>query len=188
MPTSSRRSALRGLVLTPSFLVQLVPVGIDAHIVLGWWSSTTLCLPQFSRWRMSVHFDVWPRELPRTGLSAIQQQELLRRLAWAIGRRTRYFPDSPLAYVERVKEPLLSAFLPQKGPFVMANAPTEASEVISRSRLWELVYLELSFSFGARRPPHDLHIVLVDVICMLARNQFPLTTPPPAGWRSYLRW
>ena len=57
---------------------------------------------------MSVHLDVWLRELSRAGLTATAQQELLQRLAWAIDRRTRYFPDPPLAYVERMQELLLS--------------------------------------------------------------------------------
>ena len=93
---------------------------------------------------MSVHLDVWLRELARTGLPAPAQQELLRRLARAIDRRTRYFPDPPLAFVERMEELLFSAFSPQKAPLAIANAPDEASEILSRSRAWVLAYLELS--------------------------------------------
>ena len=65
---------------------------------------------------MSAQSDAWLRELSRAGLSATEQQDLLQRLAQAIDRRTRYFPDCPLAFVERMKERLLSAFLPEKGP------------------------------------------------------------------------
>ena len=99
---------------------------------------------------MSAPLDVWLRELPRTGLTATAQQELLQRLAWAIGRRTRYFPGPPLAYVDRTKELLRSAFLPQKGPLVIPNSPDEASEVLSRSRAWEPANLELSTLGGKR--------------------------------------
>ena len=83
---------------------------------------------------MSVNIDFWVRELARAGLPASEQQELLQRLAWTIDCRTKYFPDSPLAYVGSMKELLLSAFLPQPGPIVIANAPGLPSEVLSRSR------------------------------------------------------
>ena len=77
-----------------------------------------------------------------------------------------------------MKELLLSTFLPQKGPIVIENAPNMASEVLSRSRAWELAYSELSILDADSRPLHDLHAALVDVICMMARNEFPLTIPP----------
>ena len=99
-------------------------------------------------------------------------------LACTIDRRARYFPDAPMAYVARAKELLLSAFLPQVGPYIFVNAPPAASERISRSRAWELVYSELSMLDGSRILLHDLHFALVDVICMIARNDFPLTIPP----------
>ena len=127
---------------------------------------------------MSGRLDDWLRELYRAGLSTAEQQDLLQRLSQTIGRRTRYFPDPPLAFVERMKELLLSAFSPQKGPLTIANAPDEASGILSRIRAWELAYLELSTLDGARRFLRDLHITLVDVICVLARNDFPLTIPP----------
>ena len=123
---------------------------------------------------MSVHLDFWIRELSRTGLPAPAQQELLRRLAWAIDCRTKYFPDPPLACVERMKELLLSTFLPQKDPIVIENAPNMASGAPSPSRAWGLAYLELSMLDADRRPLHDLHTMLADVICMMARNDFPL--------------
>ena len=127
---------------------------------------------------MSAHLDDWLRELSRAGLSATEQQDLLQRLSRTIDLRTRYFPDSPLAYVESANELLLSAFLPQKGPLIIANSPAEASEIISRSRAWELAYLELSMLDADRRPLRDLHTMIADVICLLARNDFPLTIPP----------
>ena len=51
-----------------------------------------------------------------------------------------------------MKELLLSAFLPQEGPLSIANAPNEASEILSRSRAWELAYLELSMLDADHRP------------------------------------
>ena len=52
---------------------------------------------------MSVHLDVWLRELSRAGLSTTAQQELLAQLASTIDCRARYFPGPPRAYLERVK-------------------------------------------------------------------------------------
>ena len=72
----------------------------------------------------------------------------------------------------------LSAFLPRKGPIVVATAPREASEIAPRSRAWELAYLELSMLDCARRPLRGPHMVLVDVICIMARNDSPLTISP----------
>ena len=106
------------------------------------------------------------------------QQELLARLASTIVRRVRYFPDEPVACLKRVEDLLLSAILPQKGPYIFVNDPPAASGRISRSRAWELVFLELSTLDGTRRPLRDLHVMLVNVLCMVARNEFPLTIPP----------
>ena len=92
---------------------------------------------------MSTNIDFWARELSRAGAPAPAQQELPQCLAWAIETRTEYFPDSPLAYVGSMKELLLSTFLPQKGPIVIADTPGMSSEVLSRSRAWELAYFEL---------------------------------------------
>ena len=78
---------------------------------------------------ISTNLDLWVRELSRAGLPAPAQQELLRRLAWAIGTRTKYFPNSPPAYVGSMKELLLSTFLPQKGPIVIANDPGSPPEI-----------------------------------------------------------
>ena len=77
-----------------------------------------------------------------------------------------------------MKELLLSTFPPQKGPIVTANAPGLPSEVFSRSKAWEVAYLELSMLDAKNRPLNDLHATLVDVICLMARNEFPLTVPP----------
>ena len=101
---------------------------------------------------MSVYLDVGLRELSRAGLFPSAQQELLARLAPAIDCRARYFPDAPMAYLARAKDLLLSAFLPQKGPYLLVSDPPAASERISRCRAWELVYLELSMLGGSRRP------------------------------------
>ena len=127
---------------------------------------------------MSPNTDFWVRELSRTGLPAPEQQELLQRLSWALETRTKYPPDSPLAFVGSMKELLLSNFLPQKGPKVIANAPGMASEVFSRSTASELAYSELSMLDAKNRLLDDLHAMLVDVICLMARNEFPLAVPP----------
>ena len=133
---------------------------------------------------MSVHLDVWLRELSRAGLSPSAQKELLAQLAPTLECRARYFPDAPRAYLARVKDLLIPAFLPQTGPLSITMDPPAAPERISRCRAWELVYLEFSLLGGPRRPVHELHSVLVDVICMMARNEFPLTVPP--RWLSEL--
>ena len=89
---------------------------------------------------MSVHLNVWLREFSRAGMPPPAQQELLARLASAIDRRARYFPDEPTAYLARVEDLLLWALRPQKGLYIFANDPPAASERISRCRAWELVY------------------------------------------------
>ena len=121
---------------------------------------------------MSANLDFWVRELPRAGLPTPAQQELPQRLAWTIGRRAIFSPDAPLAYVDRMKELLPSTCLPQKGLIIIAHAPGMASEVLSRSRAWELANLELSMLDAKKRPLNDLHAMLVDVICLTARNDF----------------
>ena len=83
---------------------------------------------------MSVHLDVWFRELSRAGLPPSAQRELLATLATTIDCRARYFPDAPRAYLARVQDLLISAFLPQKGPLSIDVDPPTAPERISRSR------------------------------------------------------
>ena len=46
------------------------------------------------------------------------------------------------------------------------------------------MHLELFLLDGSRRPVHELHTVLVDIICMMARNEFPLPILP--RWLSEL--
>ena len=168
------------LAITPSSLVELcVGWARCAHRPGVVVFDSILRASGFAYWAMSAHLDVWLRELSRAGLPAPAQQELPQRLAWAIDCRTRYFPDSPAAYVERTKELLLSAFPPQKGPLAIANAPNEASELLSRSRAWELAYLELSMLDAHRRPLRDLHTTLLDIFRFMARNDFPHEHPTP---------
>ena len=121
----------------------------------------------------STNVDFWVRELSSAGLPAPAQQELLQCLAWTIDCGAKYFPDSPLAYAGSMKELLHSTFLPRKGPIVIANALGMASEVFSRIRAWELAYLELSMLDAKSRPSNDVHATLVDVVCLMARNDFP---------------
>ena len=130
-------------------------------------------------WRAtSAHLDVWIRELSRAGLSASAQQRLPATLATTIDCRARYFLDAPRPYLARVKDLLVSALLPQKGPLTITRDPPASPECIPRARAWELVRLELPLLGGSRRQVNELHIVLVDVVSMLARNEFPLTAPP----------
>ena len=133
---------------------------------------------------MSVHLDIWLRELSRTGLSPSAQRDLLATLATAIDCRARYFPDAPRPYLARVKDLLMSAFLPQKGPLLLDADPPTTPGRISRSRAWEIAFFELSLLDGSRRPARELHIVLIDVIHMIARNEFPSFLPP--RWLSEL--
>ena len=106
---------------------------------------------------MSVRLDVWPRELSRAGLSTAAQQELLAQLAPTIDCRSRYFPDPPRPYLARVKELLLSAFLPQKGHLSISLDSSSSPERMSRCRAWELVYMELPLLGDSSRPVNELH-------------------------------
>ena len=128
---------------------------------------------------MPPNIDFWARELSRSGLPAPAQQELLQRLAWTIDYRTKYFPDSPPAYVDSMKVLLLSTFLPRKGQIVIENAPGVASGVLSRGIAWELAYL--NFPCWVRKIALRMgtfHATSADVICPMARNDFPLAVPP----------
>ena len=78
----------------------------------------------------------------------------------------------------------MSAFFPQKGPLLITLDPSLPPERLSRSQAWQIAHLELSLFDGASRPVNELHIVLSDVIEMMARNEFPLTVPP--RWLSEL--
>ena len=97
---------------------------------------------------MSVHLDVWLREPFRAGLSPPAQQKLLATLATTIACPARYSPDASRLYLARVKDLLVSALLPQKGPLTITPDPPASPEYISRSRAREVVYLKLSFLDG----------------------------------------
>ena len=115
-----------GLVITPSDLLVAVWGGMDAHIVLGRRPLAPFHIvlgrrpAGFAYGTMSTNIDFWVRELSRAGLPAPAQQARLRRLAWTIETGTKYFPDSPQAYVGSMKELLLSTFLPQ-APFALGS-------------------------------------------------------------------
>ena len=129
---------------------------------------------------MSAHLDFWPRELSRAGLSTPAQRELLATLATTIDCRARYSPTPPRPYLARVKQLLMSAFFPRKGPLLLSLGPSSPPERLPRCQAWQIAHLELSLFDGSSRPVAELHIVLSDVISMMARNEFPLTVP--------LRW
>ena len=98
---------------------------------------------------------------------------MLAQLATTTDWRARYLPDASGAYLARVKDLLISALSPQKRPLsITFDSPTSPGR-ISRCRAWELAYFELPLLDGSRRPVNELHIVLIDVICMLARGEFP---------------
>ena len=67
---------------------------------------------------------------------------------------------------------------------MIALDPSSPPERLSRSQAWQIVHFELSLFDGSSRPVNELHIVLSDVICMMTRNEFPLTVPP--RWLSEL--
>ena len=118
------------------------------------------------------------RELTRAGLSNDDQRELLASLAHTVERRPRYFPSPPIPYLDRVKQLLMSAFFPQKGPLLITTDPLFPPERLSRNQAWQIVYWELPHLDGASRPANELHMITSDVISMMARNEFPLTVPP----------
>ena len=122
--------------------------------------------------------DFWLRELARAGLSTNVQGELLASLALTAERRARYFPSPPLPYLARVRQLLMSAFFPRKGPLLISVDPSCPPERLSRSHAWQIVYWELPHLDGASRPVNELHMITSDVISMMARNEFPLTVPP----------
>ena len=126
----------------------------------------------------------WLRESARAGLPTNDQRELLASLAHTVECRARYFPSAPLPYLARVKQLLMSTFFPQKGPILITLDPAFPPERLSRSQAWQIAHWELSHLEGAPRPVTELHIILSDVIGMMARNDFPLTVPP--RWLSEL--
>ena len=73
---------------------------------------------------------------------------------------------------------MMSAFLPQKGYLLITSDPSFPPERLSRSQAWQIAHLELPLLDDASRLVNELHIVLSDVIEMMARNEFPLTAPP----------
>ena len=122
--------------------------------------------------------DFWPRELSRAGLSTAAQRKLLASLSNTVECRARYFPSPPRPYLARVEQFLMSAFFPQQGSLLLAVDPSSTPERLTRCQAWQIVHLELPLLDGSSRPVNELHIVLSDVISMMARNEFPLTVPP----------
>ena len=98
-------------------------------------------------------------------------------LAHTVERRARYFPSPPLPYLERVKQLSTSAFFPRKGPLLITVDPLCFPERLSRSQAWQIVFWELPHLDGASRPVNELHMLMSDVISMMARREFPLTVP-----------
>ena len=122
--------------------------------------------------------DFWLRELVRTGLSASDQKELLTSLTKAVADREKYFPQAPSPYLCRVRQFLMAAFLPQKGPLSISMHPSSEPELLSRRQCWQLVHLELSLLDGKLRPVEGVHEAIVELIGLLTSSEFPLTIPP----------
>ena len=122
--------------------------------------------------------DFWLRELSRAGLATAAQRELLASLSNTVECRARYFPSPPRPYLARVEQFLMSAFFPQQGSLLLAVDPSSTPERLTRCQAWQIVHLELSLPDGSSRPVNELHIVLSDVISMMARKEFPLTGHP----------
>ena len=122
--------------------------------------------------------DVWFRELARTGLSVSAQHDLLTSLAKAVADREKFFPSDSSPYLSRVRQLLLSTFLPQSGPLIVSVHPDAARETLSRSQCWQLLHLEFSLLDAQRRPVARVHDVITDVIGLLLASEFPLHIPP----------
>ena len=128
--------------------------------------------------------EFWLRELARAGLSSNAQREPVASLAHTVECRARYFPSPPLPYLARAKQFLMSTFFPQKGPLLIPLDPAFPPGRLPRSQAWQIAYWELFHMEGATRPANELHIILSDVINMMARYDSPLSVPP--RWLSEL--
>ena len=122
--------------------------------------------------------DVWLRELARSGLSVSAQHDLLTSLAKAVADREKFFPSDAPAYLCRVRQLLLAAFLPQSGPLIVSVHPDAAPETLSRSQCWQLLHLEFSLLDEKHRPVSRVHDIVSDVIGLITTNEFPLHIPP----------
>ena len=126
---------------------------------------------------MSVSANAWLRQLNGSGLTREKRQDLLRQLPQRLDRASRYFPEVPEGYISRVRELLLSALFPQQGPLLLSLSPGE-TEQLSRAQAWEILRSELHALNGAGKPSDELHELLVDIVSMLSKNEFPLPARP----------
>ena len=122
--------------------------------------------------------DVWLSALSRTGLSVSAQHDLLTSLAKAVADREKYFPSEPSPYLHRVRQLLMTTFLPQSGPLIVSVHPDTAQETLSRSQCWQLLHLEFSLLDVAQRPVERVHDIVTEVIGLLTASEFPLNIPP----------
>ena len=130
----------------------------------------------------------WMRELARTGLPPADQKEFSASLSNAAETRARYFPAEPLPNLDRVRQFLMAAFFPQKGPSLLSVDRSSPPERLSRSQCWQIAHLELSLLDGPSRPVDELHTVIADIITSLVRSELPLSIP--SRWLMVLlgRW
>ena len=126
----------------------------------------------------SCDHDFWLRELAKTGLSASGQKELLTSLTKAVADREHYFPSAPSPYLRRVRQLLMAAFLPHKGPLFVAKPSESEQELLSRCQCWQLLRLEFSLLDGKQRPIEGAHEAITELIGLLTSSEFPLSIPP----------
>ena len=122
--------------------------------------------------------DVWLCELARTGLSVSAQHDLLTSLAKAVADREKFFPADSSAYLCRVRQLLLTTFLPQSGPLIVSVNPESVRETLSRSQCWQLLHLEFSLLDATHRPVARVHDIVTEVIGLMTVSEFPLNIPP----------
>ena len=120
-------------------------------------SLTSPCVFQLLFVVSSSDHEFWFRELVRTGLSASGQKELLTSLTKAVADREKYFLQAPSPYLCRVRQFLMAAFLPQRGPLFVATHAESEQELLSRSQCWQLVHLEFPLLDGKHRPVEGMH-------------------------------
>ena len=120
-------------------------------------SLTSPCVFQLFFVMSSSDHEFWFRELARTGLSACGQKELVTSLTKAVADREKYFLQAPPPYLCRVRQFLMAAFLPQRGPLFVATHAESEQELLSRSQCWQLVHLEFPPLDGKHRPVEGVH-------------------------------
>ena len=74
-----------------------------------------------------------------------------------MAEREKYFSQVPSPYLRRVRQFLMAAFLPQRGPLFVATHAESEQELLSRSQCWQLAHLEFPLLDGKHRPVEGMH-------------------------------